>query len=58
MPGYARRADEFRFTRSGSDSIRYYTQPGTVYPGGFLRTGGRDHNSLGLACRFWLGSTR
>jgi len=31
---------EFRFTRSGSDSIQYYTNVGTAYTYGFLRTGG------------------
>ena len=44
---------EFRFTRSGSDSIQYYTRVGTEYPYGFLRTGGQDHNSLDLACRVY-----
>jgi hypothetical protein len=31
---------EFIFTRSGSDSINYYTNIGTVYPYGYLKTGG------------------
>jgi hypothetical protein len=45
----------FEFTRSqgSQDSIHYYTAPGTVYPYGFLRTGGQDHNSLDLACRVY-----
>jgi len=33
---------EFRFTRSGSDSINYYYQTGYAYEYGYLRVGGTD----------------
>ena len=42
---------EFRFTRSGQDSLEYYFDDAAAYPYGYVVVGGQDHTGWDLAMR-------
>jgi hypothetical protein len=44
---------EFRFTRSGTDSIQYYYQDENPYQYGYMRVGGAEETGKDLCCRVY-----